>query len=651
MTQNTSIINTNSNTKIFSTNNINKIEVSNENIIQSDSESREVIKKGYLLSQINLSSVPSVIADAINQAMIDTKNATLSDALIDALRTSLENLDDGVYKKTYIDNMMTYVENLLTSKVNLETVASIADSKLAVALEGFATTSSVSTLSSKVGNSETEITNIKETINTNDTARATQIEELEASIEDTLAGYSSAIELYVDENGNVKSEKIEKLELGNYIQKVSINEENKIELDELGNYTAISSKVILNSDGKIVGFKFTDTNDLATFKINTDVFEISNSTNSYTPFRIEDNNLLFNGKVTFSNITGGENIVTIDNVQDAINNNVTTINGGIVVTNEAFVNNLNAVGGVIADNVNANDFYGKNFYGSYFEGARINGAVIKASYLDLDGELEVLTNYHITMSMYNANPSLYTDAVYISADNEYRIPSLSTVRETVQTRNSKAIGTLNGKIYSYATGNVGHNMKAVKIVPTFINTTPIKLIEVVHGCISSRFDGPYGERCHVRVSIGGVSIFEYHAEHKYVDAGYSGIFEYRLIATIKRYGLSDVIRTQPLFGADDAYSTSWSSPIGSMSLTFLIKDTYTQDGDNYNADITPRCDFNLTLTDGSKQLPFNWTSGNIKIENLVATTAYIPPSTIGGTTDSSKCIFNLSDSFSINNMI
>lgn len=453
--------------KILSTNKPNTIEVNNDNIIESDSEFREVIKKGYLLSQINLSTVPDVITDAINEAMLNTKEAVLSDALIDTLKQSLQNLDDGIYKKTYIDNTITYLENLLTSKVNLETVASIADNKLATALQGFASTSSVSMLSSRVENSETEIINVKETINAKDTARATQIDELKVSIDDTFSGYSDAIDLYVDEFGNVKSQKIEKLELGNNMSRVSINESNEIVLDEEGNYTAITSKVILDSDGKIVGFKFTDTNAISTFKINTDVFEISNSTNSYTPFSIVGTDLLFNGKVTFSNITGGENIVTKQNVQDAINNNVTSINGGKIVTNEAFVNNLNAVGGIIAENISANEIVGKTITGSTLIGAVIQGAVIKASYLDLDGELEVLTNYHITVAMYNANPSLYTDAVYLEGNDEYRIPSISTVREDTVAQNISANGAVfNSKIRSYNCANAGHNLKCVKIQPS-----------------------------------------------------------------------------------------------------------------------------------------------------------------------------------------
>lgn len=461
---------------IIGTNKINNVTVNKDNIIEADSEFREVVKKGYLLNQINLSTIPTIIQDALDKLIDDAKNTTLSDSLIQNLKQSLESLDDGIYKKTYIDNTITYLEDLLTSKVSLETVASITDNKIATATENLVATSQAQLLTNRLGNSESEIAATKELINTKDSARANQITELLANINNAFAGYSEAIELYVDSQGNIKSEKIEKLELGNYLQKVSITEDNKIEIDERGNYTAISSKVIVNSAGEIVGFKITDTNDLSTFKINTDVFEIANSTNTFTPFRIEDNTLLFNGRVTFSNITGGESIVTTANVQNAINNNVTTIDGGIVVTNEALVNNLNATGGIIADTVTANEFVGKTFIGSVFNGAKINGAVIKASYLDLDGELEVLTNYHITLAMYNANPSLYTDAVYIAADNEYRIPSISTIREATTSANISANNSVfKSKIRSYNCGNAGHNLKVVKNTTNFTVSTDILL--------------------------------------------------------------------------------------------------------------------------------------------------------------------------------
>ena len=75
--------------------------------------------------------------NAINQAILDAKEQTLADAMIETLRLSILNLDDGIYKKTYIDNTITYLENLLISKASPEIVASIAEAKIAVATAEF----------------------------------------------------------------------------------------------------------------------------------------------------------------------------------------------------------------------------------------------------------------------------------------------------------------------------------------------------------------------------------------------------------------------------------------------------------------------------------------------------------------------------------
>ena len=56
--------------KILSTNKPNTIEVNNDNIIESDSEFREVVKKGYLLNNINLSTIPDIIQEAIDNAIL-----------------------------------------------------------------------------------------------------------------------------------------------------------------------------------------------------------------------------------------------------------------------------------------------------------------------------------------------------------------------------------------------------------------------------------------------------------------------------------------------------------------------------------------------------------------------------------------------------
>ena len=155
-----------------------------------------------------------------------------------------------------------------------------------------------------------------------------------------------------------------------------------------------------------------------------------------------------------------------DVVNDINAGNTTTINGSKITTGSITAAQINTAG-LIAENISADEIISKTFTGGIINGARINGAVIKASYLDLDGELEVLTNYHITVAMYNANPSLYTDAVYISADNEYRIPSMSTVRENYSTIDISAGGSIfNSKIRSYNCANAGHNNKCVKIQPS-----------------------------------------------------------------------------------------------------------------------------------------------------------------------------------------
>ena len=385
-----SIINTGKNNKIFATNNINKIEVVEKNKIESDSDFREVIKKGYLLSQINLSEVPDIIKEAINQAILDAKNQTLSDALIQTLRDSLENLDSGVYKKTYIDNTMSYIENIALSKVDSSTLAGIVENQITYAISGLATTSQVSMLNSRVDSSESEILNVKNTINTKDLARAEQITQLEASIDETFAGYSEAIDLYVDTQGNVKSQKIETLTTNIGLQ---LQEINQLIVDTDSEWNAKSVKLITSPSGAITGYSFQNGSGVkSNFDIYADNFKISNSYNTYSPFSIIGTSLYFNGKVTFSNVTGTDGIVTTSNVQTVFNSNITTIDGGKIVTNQAFVNNLNAVGGITASKIdvdNGNGFIlnsevigtsaSPNIQGGYIKGAVLEGVALQVN--------------------------------------------------------------------------------------------------------------------------------------------------------------------------------------------------------------------------------------------------------------------------------
>ena len=256
------------------------------------------------LTNIALASVPDIVQQAINNAITEAVNLSLSSGLLQTIINDIENLDSGIYKKTYIDNKVSYIENMAIQKASPELVASVADSKVALAIENLATTSQVSALNGRVDNSETSIYNLSQTVNTKDLARAEQINELEASIDETFAGYSDAIDLYVDAQGNVKSMKIESLEAQSNTVQVSIDENNQIVIDENGTYTASVAKMIKDSNGNIVGFQFANSNGMTSFVITADLIKIKTANGTLTPFSLQGNELSLNAKVSFSNVTG-----------------------------------------------------------------------------------------------------------------------------------------------------------------------------------------------------------------------------------------------------------------------------------------------------------------------------------------------------------
>ena len=233
-------------------------------------------------------------------------------------------------------------------------------------------------------------------------------------------------------------------------------------------------------------------------------------------------NQIDNIDVNWNNLTGKDVFAqklgypTYAALEEAASAGKTVVVGGYVNTNLIQVgaikaNQINTTG-LIAENISAEEIFGKTLSGTVINGARINGSVIKTSYLDLDGELEVLTNYHISVATRNANPSLYTDAVYISADNEYRIPSMSDLKSLL-----KEIGniygpyligdyTLASEIYSYASANIGTNRKAVKARPKInIGISPASHIPENH-LYSSFFDTINSGSGYFRFYVGNLLI-------------------------------------------------------------------------------------------------------------------------------------------------
>lgn len=293
-------------------------------------------------------------------------------------------------------------------------------------------------------------------------------------------------------------------------------------------WSATASKLITAPDGSVTGWSFGDgSNTKSNFKIKAENFSISDGTTGYTPFSITGTDINFLGKVRFSSVTGtpthtsgtlanrpttavlGSTYVATDEsnklytytatgwkvggatsnevVADINNGNTTTIDGGKITTGSIAADKINT-NSLVAENIRSTSVIkGNTIEGSYIKGARIDGAVIKASYLDLDGELEVLTDYHISSAMYSANPALYTDAVYIKADNEYRIPTLSSVSSGIVTASvaipdsSSYSAILSGQtltrnkvynslLYPYNVANINSNIKSRRIRPYFTST-------------------------------------------------------------------------------------------------------------------------------------------------------------------------------------
>lgn len=281
------------------------------------------------------------------------------------------------------------------------------------------------------------------------------------------------------------------------------------------------SSLMVEADGSIAGFVAASDGSVSTFDIRADIFRITDGTISpLNPFTIDTvtdpgvPQIAFNGVVSFSNVTGTDGLVYEEN----LTNGVTVIDGsnittGYISADRLDVNEINAMG-ITAENIVSTAVIS----GNRIEGSVIEGAVIKASYLDLDGELEVLTNYHITVAMYNSSPSFYADSIPIygtgdSSDivSEYRIPTLSLISDTTKSVSLPNVGNSGySSISSYKTANVGNNIKCVKIRPVFelIAEYTVSTCSAFHSYCDKTM------RITVDVYLGAIKIFTYGAGHE-----------------------------------------------------------------------------------------------------------------------------------------
>ena len=364
--------------------------------------------------------IDTVINAAISGAISDV--STLGD-MLDGLIAEL-----NVAKNTYTMSIIS--DNSINERINtaitaLNSSLSDADSTiLDVAMTRVtpeeAQTIALGILSASIngGDIAAAVQNLQSAITDVDSARALDYTRLNASISDEFESTATAISTInayvgIDEAGASTGTGLSAYledsngviggadsQLNNTIKATAEGIESKFEYNSMVNINGVYKKSGFGLTTNYTSGNGTEANPyVSEFWIDVSRLKFTNSnvTGQVSPFTIDASGttpqVQFNGVVAFSNVTGSENLALKDM------SNVTTIDGGKIVTNTAFVNNLNAVGGVIADYVNANELNGLTINGGIINGARINGAVIKASYLDLNGELEVLTNYIITVAM------------------------------------------------------------------------------------------------------------------------------------------------------------------------------------------------------------------------------------------------------------
>ena len=329
----------------------------------------------------------------------------------------------------------------------------------------------------------------------------------------------------------------------------------------------------------------------------------------------------------------------------------TIINGGYVNTSLLQANSINAgminTVGLIAENISANEIIGKTISGSTLNGAVINGAVIKASYLDLDGELEVLTNYHITPAMYAANPSLYTDAVYIEATNEYRIPSLSSISEPTVISTGLSARTLNGTIRSYNCGNAVHNLKSVKLRPFVVIYSQIDIfIGSMTQTTGKEFNGTnyplsgnnvyasYGSGMCSELWLGNTLLLRFASYCPYGNAHRGYIYD-AIANTYLDTGLRHAYASLGLYSRTLTLNSAYFKVTGVFS-TIYDKQDYGESTVSSSTQIL--MDIKLEATSFTLPFDFSDTNARFRIVNVLA----LP---------NGSSTIKLSNSLSINNMI
>lgn len=324
--------------------------------------------------------IPNWLLNAIQQELTVGDGNLMS--VLDAMQVALDAVQLGV------NQTITQVENLALSQSTLAT-----------------------TLGSQIDGNSAAILDVAATRVTEAGALAVANTAIGTTFGGNVNAYINNLASVYTAPGSATATNISTLQASYNDQTARIDTMEYVTTDEFG-YSLGASKLATAPDGSITGWQFTNgTGVQSEFKIQAEKFSVSDGTTGYTPFSISGNNILFNGKVSFTNVTGTDSVLTTGEAASDINANTTTIDGGKITTgsiaavqiaaNTITSSQLTTGIALINGEVKSSDFTtigGAGFrlksnaagtsadptiYGAYILGGTLDGATLTGQLLDI----------------------------------------------------------------------------------------------------------------------------------------------------------------------------------------------------------------------------------------------------------------------------
>lgn len=374
---------------------------------------------------------------------------TKSDIVVEAAVTKWTILGDDIYIANKVDELPTWfqgkLDNYLTYNSSLSTNVSNLQTAFDNLEQGY---------TQQIGLFQDDLDTISFNIQNNYVTNSTYssgIQNLEISkvgaeeastiartvigswqIDPTGGGawFDSKIQTFSDTQSS-QAQSISSLSASYNGLNVAIEDTNQV-VATIEGWSANASKLITGPDGEITGWSFADGSNInSEFTINADNFKISNSSNTYIPFQINNNKISYDGVVDFTNT----------NIENGFPG-TTTINGGMIETNTIDANRITTNYAWVNGSIQSSDFTtigGSGFrlkanalgtetdptiYGAYIKGAIIEAPnIISQNLLKVHGVryTDLFPGYgSFNVIGYNFNTTS-TREVIINIDSHYYV--------------------------------------------------------------------------------------------------------------------------------------------------------------------------------------------------------------------------------------